>query len=83
MLTDKPYALTFDDIAKLTDYQIWVIYGKERDDKGSQKEIPVYNETARPVSDLVDSKTKFFAMGQALGVPLKDLEESWRKKHGE
>lgn len=81
-LTDTPYLLRINDIADLTDYQIWRIYGKDRDDKGNPRQIPGSLAPSKREADIVDAKTKFLAMGSAMGISLTELQDKWAKRHG-
>jgi hypothetical protein len=81
-LTDEPYLLSIDQIGDLTDYQIWRIYGKDRDANGRAKPIPGSFGSSQRETHLVDEKAQFLNMGLALGIRLEELETSWRAKHG-
>jgi hypothetical protein len=63
-----------DQIAELTDYQIWRIYGKERDDRGVPKTIPGSLAPSKRESGIVEAKAKYLSMGE--------LNAAWSKKNG-
>jgi len=81
-LTDAPYLLRIHEIAELTDYQIWRIYGKDRDDKGHPRQMPGSVANSRREAEMVDAKTKFLAMGTAMGISLTELQTKWAARHG-
>jgi len=81
-LTDQPYLLSMDQIAELTDYQIWRIYGKERDDRGVPKTIPGSLAPSKRESGIVEAKAKYLSMGVALGISMDELNAAWSKKNG-
>lgn len=81
-LTDTPYLLRVHEISELTDYQIWRIYGKERDEKGTPRTIPGSLPTSKRESEIVDAKVQFLAMGTAMGMNLAELQQKWTQRHG-
>jgi hypothetical protein len=80
-LTDTPYLLKISDIEQLTDYQIWRIYGKDRDPNGKARPIDATYSSARE-SALVDEKNKYIGMGLALGMKLDELISAWSASNG-
>lgn len=82
LLTDQPYLLRIAEIANLTDWQIWRIYGKDRDERGIPIAIPTTQAQSNREQEAVDAKVQFLNMGLALGIKLDELESSWRRKHG-
>lgn len=80
-LTDTPYLLRIGEISELTDYQIWRIYGKERDSKGHPKQISSSLAQSRRESELIDAKAKFLSMGAAMGLNLTELQAKWAERN--
>lgn len=81
ILANEPFNLLPEEIAKLTDWQIEEIYGHPR----SRKTGALETETAdqEPVRLTYEQKRAMhYEMGLALNIPLKDLQDAWRKKHG-
>lgn len=74
--------LRIHEIADLTDFQIWKIYGKERDSKGVPRQMSSSLAQSKRESELVDAKNKFLAMGAAMGLNLAELQSRWASKHG-
>lgn len=79
-LTGEPFLLTLDDIGKLTDWQIEKVYGHARDKKTGQVQQVEQVLTSRMT--LAQRKAQYFTMGQALRVPLAELEKTWAEKYG-
>ncbi len=81
-LTDR--GLGIDDIAKLTDRQIVDVYGHERDEDGDVRErLEVQPDGAPPLSVREQDRRALFVAGRALGIPMDQLCEQWRKKYGD
>lgn len=80
-LTDTPYLLRIHEIAELTDFQIWRIYGKERDSKGVPKQMSSSLAKSKRESELVDAKAQFLSMGAAMGLNLAELQSKWANRN--
>ena len=82
MLIDEPYCLSFDQIAKLTDYQIFTLYFRPRDKDGNPKPLPD-PKLYREVKDRHAAKINFFTTGSMFGVPAQILQRQWAEQNGE
>lgn len=82
VLIDEPYCLSFDQIAKLTDYQIFVLYLRERDKDGIPKKLED-PKLYREVKDRNAAKINFFTTGSMFGVPAHILQRQWAEQNGE
>jgi hypothetical protein len=83
-LTDEPYLLSFDQIASLTDYQIYVIYYKDRNKDGIAKPLPdpVQRIKKKAVINTEENKMEFFRIGLAFGKKIPDLMKEWDTLYG-
>lgn len=79
-LTGEPFLLTLEEIGGLTDWQIEKVYGHARDQKTGQ--VKQVEQAPSGRMTLAQRKAQYFAMGQALRVPLADLERTWAEKYG-
>lgn len=79
-LTGEPFLLTLEEIGELTDWQIEKVYGHARDQKTGQ--VRQAEEAPKGRMTLAQRKAQYLTMGQALRVPLADLERTWAEKYG-
>jgi hypothetical protein len=81
-LVDKPWLLSMEDIANLTDRQIIDIYYRERDKDGIPKDYEdTYGKPANGLAQEEEEETvriKYFAMGHGLRIPEEKIEEGWQ-----
>lgn len=82
MLIDEPYCLSFDQIAKLTDYQIFTLYFRPRDKNGIPKPLPD-PKLYREVKDRDAVKVNFFTTGSMFGIPAHILKQQWAEHTGD
>jgi len=78
-LLDEPFCLPLESIANLTMRQIFLLYYRERDNKGVPKPIKQmydYDDDG----ELIDrSKDEFLNLGMALGLTPEELEKRWKE----
>jgi hypothetical protein len=78
-LLDEPFFLPLESIANLTMRQIFLLYYRERDNKGVPKPIRQmydYDDDG----ELIDrSKDEFLNLGMALGLTPEELEKRWKE----
>ena len=79
-LSGEPFLLTLEEIGELTDWQIERVYGHPRNRKTGQ--VEEVSEAPKSRMTLEQRKAQFFTMGQALRVPLEELEKTWAEKYG-
>lgn len=77
-LVGEPFLLRPDELGRLTDWQIQMLYCASRKKDGTviQRKI----EPKRITQD--QAKLKYFAMGASLGISRDKLEAAWEAKHG-
>ena len=77
-LVGEPFLLRPDEIGRLTDWQIHMLYCASRKKDGTviQKKL----EPKRITRD--QAKLKYFAMGASLGISPEKLQKAWEAKHG-
>lgn len=81
-LIDEPYRLSFDQIAKLTDYQIYALYMRERDKNGIP--LPLKDpQLYREVLDREAAKVNFFTTSSMFGVPAHIIQRQWAEHMGD
>jgi hypothetical protein len=81
-LLDEPFCLPLESIANLTMRQIFLLYYRERDNKGVPKPIKQmydYDEDGTPIDR---SKDDFLNLGMALGLTPEELEQRWEEAQG-
>lgn len=77
-LVGEPLLLRPDEIGRLTDWQIQMLYCASRKKDGS-----VIQRTVEPKRVTREqAKLKYFAMGASLGISREKLEAAWEAKHG-
>jgi hypothetical protein len=78
-LLDEPFFLPLESIANLTMRQIFLLYYRERDNKGVPRPIKQmydYDDDG----ELIDrSKDEFLNLGMALGLTPEELEKRWEE----
>ncbi len=78
-MLDEPFCLPLESIANLTMRQIFLLYYRERDNKGVPKPIKQmydYDDDG----ELIDrSKDEFLNLGMALGLTPEELEKRWKE----
>lgn len=82
VLVDEPYCLSFDQIAKLTDYQVYCLYLRPRDKNGTPVPIPT-PQIYREVKDRDAARVNFFSTGSMFGIPTQTLQRQWAEHMGD
>jgi len=75
-LSSEPFLLTYDEIAVLTDRQIFTHYFRPRDSKGNPKPLPA-PELYREIKDIDKLKVEFFMTASALGMHPSKVQQQW------
>ena len=77
MLADEPFCLSYDQIAALTDYQIYMLYLRDRDSKGNVKPYESAKPIYRSVRDPVRERNQYMAMCIEAGQSPQQALKRW------
>lgn len=80
-LMDEPFFYRIQEIAALTDYQIYTLIIGDRNSKGEKKTLETKNKV-RQIRDLEKEKQLFMTTGQLFKIPISVLEKQWEEQHG-
>lgn len=75
---EKPFGMRPEEIAKLTDAQIFGLYGRDRDEKTGVAK-PVGVEGRRPYKSPEKVKEEYLSLMRAFGASDQAAEQAWEK----